>query len=234
MSKRRGTRIERRSGGALTERRPADGSEPRVIGDPITVGLDKSIKIDLTKVVAPSNIYDADFAWVEHRPGVASLFFGKKDRDERDRFRTRLELRYPAENLVQHFWENSRSFHERLRSFVELWPHEVASPGAVQQWTAERDHSEWVNFEAIAHAGTEATMDFYSIPAVGIARFRKGGGSASLTIVPVVRVHLTAFELLRLMDAVAPIVAEIKRYLPTKVLPEEGEVVELDGQEQDA
>ncbi len=209
------------------ERRPADRTESRLVEDPITVGLDKSINIDLTRVVAPANIYDADVAWVTHQPGRVSLFFGKRDLDQEARLRTRLELRYPAENLVHHFWSNSRGFHERLRAFVSLWPESANTAQApVAKWEADKDHSEWVNFEAIAHAGTEATLDFYSIPAVGIARFRRGGGSASLTIVPVVRVNLTAFELLRLMDAVEPVVKEIEGYLPKKGLPpDEGEIV---------
>ncbi len=186
-----------------------------MVEDPITIGLDKSININLAKLNAPSNIYDADFAWVEHEPGKVSLFFAKKSRDNKGELRTRLELRYPAENLVHHFWQNSRDFHERLRTFVQLWPNSAFGHHAdVSAWKAEKDHSEWVNFEAMAHAGTEATIDFYAIPAVGIARFRRGGGSADLKIVPVVRVHLTAFELLRLMDAAAPIVREIEGYLP--------------------
>ena len=222
----------RRSGGSRAiERRPADQTEARFVEDPITVGLDKNINIDLTKVAAPANIYDADVAWVTHQPGQVSLFFGKRDLNGKNRLRTRLELRYPAENLVHHFWNNSRDFHERLRAFVSLWPDSAnTAPRLADAWQAEKDHSEWVNFEAIAHAGTEATLDFYSIPAVGIARFRRGDGSASLTIVPVVRVNLTVFELLRLMDAIKPVVKDIEAYLPKKGLPpDEGEVVLKEG-----
>ena len=232
---RRGKAGSRRSGGGRAiEQRPADRTEARFVEDPITVGLDKTINIDLTKVSAPANIYDADVAWVTHQPGLVSLFFGKRSLNEQDRLRTRLELRYPAENVVHHFWNNSRGFHERLRAFVSLWPDFAnTAPQPAGKWHAEKDHSEWVNFEAIAHAGTEATLDFYSIPAVGIARFRRGGGSASLSIVPVVRVNLTVFELLRLMDAIEPVVKDIGAYLPKKGLPpDEGEVVLEEGKKE--
>lgn len=217
----------RSSGGRALERRPAGRSETRVVEDPISVGLDKTISIDLSKVAAPANIYDADIAWVTHQPGLVSLFFGKRDLNEKGRLRTRLELRYPAENLVHHFWNNSRDFHEKVRAFVGLWPTAAtqAPQPSVGDWKAEKDHSEWVNFEAMAHAGSEATLDFYSIPAFGIAKYRGGGGTASLKIIPIVRVNLTVFELLRLMDAVAPVIRAIEEYLPKKGLPGEGEAV---------
>src|SRR5438105_1357931 len=217
----------RSSGGRALERRPADQSEARVVEDPITVGLDKSINIDLSKVKAPANIYDADVAWVTHQPGLVSLFFGKRDLNEKGRLRTRLELRYPAENLVHHFWGNSREFHEKLRAFVGLWPTaatQTPQPSA-GDWKADKDHSEWVNFEAMAHAGSEAMLDFYSIPAFGIAKFRSGGGTAALQIVPIVRVNLTVFELLRLMDAVDPVIRAIEGYLPKKGVPDQDEIV---------
>ncbi len=185
--------------------------------DPITVGPDRSINVDLKKLAAPTNTYDADYAWIVHRPGTVSLFFGKRKMSEGEKhLRTRLEIRYPAENLVHHFWKNSRAFHERVRSLVGTWPTDAArSTETPATWPADKDHSEWANFESMAHAGTEACLDFYLLPAPGIARFTRGLGSESLTVVPVVRVHMTIFELLRFLDSAGEVVAEIERYLPT-------------------
>ncbi len=189
--------------------------------DPITIGVDKSISIDLGKLSAPTNRYDADYAWVEHRPtdAAVSFFFAKRSRDEGEDLRTRLELRYPPENLVNHFWANTRTFHSGLQDFVNLWPGRRSwrdNRLEVSKWKATKDHSEWVNVEAMSHAGSEATIDFYSLSPSGIARYRRGGASASLRIEPIVRVQLTVFELLDLLKAVEPIVNEVQRYLPTE------------------
>lgn len=198
------------------ERRPSERSEVRVVQDPITIGVDKAIHIDFSKLTAPTNVYDADFAWIEHRPGSAvSIFFGKASRDQKDSLRTRLEVRYPPEMFVHHFWRNSREFHDRLREFTAKWPtdeeHARTDP---RTWPALKDHSEWVGFEAMAHSGTEAMLDFYLLPAVGIARFHRNQGSAGLQVLPVVRVQMTVFELGRLLEAAGPVVDTINTYLP--------------------
>jgi hypothetical protein len=194
--------------------------DPRIAGigdsqatmDPISLGIDRSIRIDLSRLRTPTNVYDADFAWIKHRPGAISFFFGKRSFTAKESLRTRLELRYPVENLVHHFWQNSRDFHARLDSFVSKWPKDVERDSLVpEEWNAERDHSEWANFETISHAGTEASLDFYLLPAFGIAQFMKGAGSSQLTIMPVVRVQMTAFELGRLLNSVGEIASEIEK-----------------------
>lgn len=207
-----------RSAKALTriERRPTGRNQPLVVsGDPITVGPDRTISVDATKLPTPPNLYDADVSWVEHRPGSVSLFFAKLNRDEPDKLRTRLELRYPAESLVRQFWRNTRGFHERIKEYAQKWPVDQArqalTPGSM---ASGRDHSEWANFESIAHAGTEASIDFYLMPASGVARFASGQGSSGLRFAPVVRVQLTIFELVRLLDATEPVVKQVREYLP--------------------
>jgi hypothetical protein len=130
---------------AQIEKRPSGGS---LTDDPITIGLDKSINVDLSKLPAPQNVYDADFGWIEHRPGAISLLFGKQNRDEPNLLRTRLEVRYPPENLVRNFWGNSRMFHEKLLSFAAKWPAD-ATRAAIDpsKLKAMKEHSEWANFE---------------------------------------------------------------------------------------
>jgi hypothetical protein len=201
---------------ARFDRRPTGGSQGEVVAsDPITVGPDRTINIDLAKLPSPLNVYDADFAWIEHHAGRVSLLFGKGNRDEPGKLRTRLEVRYPPENLVGNFWRNSREFHRKLRAYVDKWPADGLRDSVdPAKMPAGRDHSECANFEAIAHAGTEAVIDFYLMPPVGIARYAQGQGSAGLKFSPVVRVHLSIFELIRLLDASGSVVEQINSYLP--------------------
>ena len=214
---RHGKKLQQRRSVARIESRPSGVGEARIVGDPITIGPDRSINVDMTKLSAPSNVYDADFAWIVHRPGSVSLFFAKRNLEEDTELRTRLELRYPPENLVHHFWKNSRDFHQRLRKFIEHWPKdEKRDQLDPSKWKAQKDHSEWVNFEAMAHAGTEAALDFYVLSPTGLARFSRGQGSSGLAVQPIVRVQMTIFELGRLLDSAAEVVTAIEAYLPKK------------------
>jgi hypothetical protein len=189
--------------------------------DAITIGVDNSINIDLMKLQAPNNVYDADYAWIVHRrPGNISLFFGKRDIGSEDTLRTRLELRYPPENLVQH-WKILAEFYERVQKFIEKWPiDDLRNKQQPEEWKSERDHSEWANFETIAHTGTQSSIDFYSLAPYGVAQFRRGLGSSQLMVTPIARVQMTTFELARLLNSIAETVAEIEGYLPR---PTEGE-----------
>lgn len=197
-------------------KRPVGASDRKFfVADPITIGLDQSINIDPMNLLAPSNVYDADFAWIVHRPGALSLFFAKRRIGENNSLRTRLEVRYPPENLVKNLWPRTRDFHDRLQKFIAKWPKdEERDQQNPMKWAAEKDHSEWANFETIAHAGTEASLDFYLLPPWGVAQFCMGRGSSQLTVVPIVRVQMTVFELGRLLDSAAEVVTNIEGYLP--------------------
>ena len=199
--------LEKEASGANISRIAAD--------DPIGIGIDKSIHVDMSKLPAPSNIYDADFAWIEHRLRAVSLFFGKRNRENKQQLRTCLEIRYPPESLVKNLWGNSRDFHEGLKCFADKWPlddeRNNLDPSRLKPL---KEHSEWANFEAMAHAGTEASIDFYQMPPAGIARFAKGQGSSGLKLTPIVRVQMDVFELLRLLDDAVEIVRRIRDYLP--------------------
>jgi hypothetical protein len=184
-------------------------------GNAITIGIDNSISIDLMKLQAPNNVYDADCVWIEHRPGRFSFFFGKRDLGSANKkLRTRLEIRYPPENLVLN-WNRVHDFHVRVQKFIANWPNDE---GLEQQkgmeWTADKDHSEWANFETMSHSGTQASIDFYLLPPYGVAQFRNGRGSSQLMVIPIVRVQMTTFELAGLLGSVEEAVAEIKGYIP--------------------
>ena len=181
---------------------------------------DRSISVNLSKLDSPQHEYDADVAWVEHKPGDVRILFGKKNRDNKGSLKTRVEIRYPVEAFVRHFWGNSRDFHGRLRRFVEKW-----QIGAVEdaqkpsEMTAERDHSEWANFDYMSHSGTEASVDFFHLPPSGLARFvRNQEDTSGLEIAAVLRVHLTVHDLLRLLDNCQAVAADIEAYVPTEAI----------------
>ena len=186
-----------------------------VADDAISITADRSIRVDSRKLEAPQQQYDADVAWVERHHSRVKLFFAKLDRDQSDRLRTRLELVYPAEVFLRHFWENSRSFEEGLRDQVGKWPEnpkrDLIDPSKMK---AVKDHSDWVNFDYMARVGSQAVLDFFHISPAAVARFIAGQGSSDLRMVPKVRVLMTIDEMSRLLTACSPIAEEIRVILP--------------------
>lgn len=185
------------------------------IDDPITLGADGSILVNTGKLQPPEKVYDADVAWLKRGRGYVSLFFGKQNPDAPDRLRTRLEVKYAPEAFVRHLWRNSREFHETTREILKTWPEDpLLVPIDGSSMAADRDHSEWANFDYMARSGSHGTIDFFLLPAGGIAKFVHGQGSAGLVMRPVVQVLLTVHELLRFLDAADALVNDVKRYLP--------------------
>lgn len=170
--------------------------------DAITVAADGSLRVDARQLAPPIRTYDADFAWPQVRLGAVSLLFGKSDLNVDNRLRTRLELRYPPEAFVGHFWENSRQFHAGLRNARENLPgwedRDAIEP---QSWEAEVDHSEWVNFDYIARTGSQAVLDFFHLSPQAVVRFKRGQGTSQLILEPVVRINMTTREILKLFDS---------------------------------
>jgi len=199
---------------ARIDQRPSGGS----LDDPITIEDGKTIRIDYAKLETPGNVYDADYAWITHRAGSTSLFFGKLNHDSPGSLRTRLEVRYPIEAFLRHFWANSRTFHQKLKEFAADWPIDPERAATDPRgFKAEKEHSEWANFEYVAHSGSEAGIDFFRLPPAGIAQFAKGQGTSGLKCSSVVRVHLTSFELLQLLDQVDAAADAVRGYLPAAV-----------------
>jgi hypothetical protein len=152
---------------------------------------------------------------VKRGRGFVSIFFGKQSLDDPDKLESRLELKYPPEAFIQHFWKNSREFDEGLRTAVAKWPSDpLLAPKDGGAMTAVKSHSEWVNFDVLARSGSHASIDFYHLSPLSISQLAKGVHSENLDLVPIVRVLTTIHEMARTMQAAEPVVAEVKRYLP--------------------
>ena len=106
---------------AKVDQRAARSTEKGHLQDPVRIGPGKSIVIDMSQLPTPTNVYDADVAWIEHRFGDVRLFFGKVSRNKEHALRSRLEIRYPPEAVVGHLWRNSRVFHESLTQHLAKW-----------------------------------------------------------------------------------------------------------------
>ena len=175
----------------------------------------RTISINTSRLQAPQNIYDADLAGIEHRVGDVRLFFGKLKWAVPDKLRTRIEVRYPVETFYKHFWNNSREFHEEIRAYMQQWPSaEERKRPRLSEMEADKDHSEWANFDYMAHSGTEGAIDFFHLPPGGLARFAKTGSVDDLELEAILRVQLTVGELLALLDCCTAIAAEVESYLP--------------------
>ena len=180
----------------------------------------KSIDINVDHLPPPTKVYDADVAWVEHFPGDVRLFFGKYAKPNLQRFRSRVEVRYPAEAFYGHFWGHSREFHESLLNQTQPPVREGQPPrDELCQLVSDKDYSEWANFDIMAHTGTEATVEFFHLPTIALTRFIRTGKIAALEVEPAVRVQMTTSELLALLDHCRGAIESIKRHLPAGDTP---------------
>ena len=203
-------------------RGPAGRTVPTKFEDPITIWTDGSIMINMTKLGSPENVYDADFSWISLRHDSVSLWFGKESVDAEGTLRSRLELRYPQEAFVRHFWKNSREFHQKLNEHVQQFESTDAAPVDPTKLKAERDASMWVNFDYISRTGTQASLDFFHLPPAGLAKFAGGHGSSGLVLNNKVRVLTTIHDLHRLFEAAVPVATEVTKRLPKVFLDDIG------------
>ena len=185
----------------------------------VGMGTRKVILINSSKLSSPPRMYDADVAWIEHQPGIpVSLFFGKVDRDQKERLKSRLQIKIPPEDFVRHFWRNSREFEKTVTTIRAALPADSWRDAiAPERWTTKREHSEWANFDYMAVVGTQAAIDLYNVAVGGVARYSRGQGTAGLELHAIVRIQLTVFELTRLLRACAPVVGMIESYMPASL-----------------
>lgn len=195
----------------------AQGSATPARFDPVSLDSDGNIRIDTSRLAPPASVYDADLAWAEERLGAVSLFFAKEHLSGK-KLRTRVEVRYAYEPFVFHLWRNAREFHQRLRAFLSRFPApaKTRSPASLTASEADREHSDWANFDIFSHNGTQACLDFFRLPPAGVARFASGGGSGGLTIEPILRVHTTTAELCSLLDLCDSIAERVRGTLPSE------------------
>lgn len=210
MAKHRRDRA-RHVGGQISHR---DAFASQQIG-PFSVNrAEHSITLDITKIEGPDRVYDADVAWIEHKPGAATLVFAKLGGD-RDQLRSRLEIRYPPEDLLLTFWGNSRSFFSRVKRYVAGWDDESRTTHEPPvKSNALQTHSEWSSFTYMSQSGSESAIDFYHVAPGALARFAQHGETAGLKMRPVVRVQLTTFELLSFILRVQVVLDEIRKHIP--------------------
>lgn len=185
----------------------------------VTVDAEKTVRVDWAKLPAPTNVYDADFAWAVERHGTVSLFFAKEHISGK-RLRTRMEIRFAPEPFVHNLWDDSVRFYQDLKArglaaFGAAPP--TRTPEDLMALESDREHSDWANFSYIAHHGIQASLDFFRLPPAGVARFVTTGGISGLEPNPIVRVHTTIWELMRLFEVCEPIASRARAALPAEV-----------------
>ena len=222
-SKSRGGHRGRGSNQGLVKVIHQGGSQaPVAQADPIQISMaDKTIHVNVGLLAPPPRSYDADMASVKRQHGYVALYFGQLEEGQQNRLRSRLKLKYTNEMFVHHYWKHSREFHNDLRKQIIRWKEDPlrVKPMDLSTLRAEREHSEWVNFDYISRSSSQASFDFYHMPPSAVAKFAKGQGSSELALTPVVRVLTTVHVLLDMLNACEPVVDEVRPLLP--ILDEE-------------
>ncbi len=198
--------------------KPGTPADYKFVG-PLRVDLNEhSITIDASKLPPPSKSYAADTGWATYRPGHSSLFFAVRDETDPSVLPSRLEIRMPPEDFLRGFLWNSREFLQKVVVYAEKWGgNAIGVAPAPTGLRAGRTHSEWANFVYIAHAGTETSLDFYQMSVSGIAKYAKTKDLSGLALQPVVRVHMSVFELISMMRLSMALEEQVLRDAPEEV-----------------
>lgn len=180
---------------------------------PFVLRNDQGLFINTAQLETPSQIYDADVAWVERKRSGVSLYFAKLSYPDSNPpiFLSRLEVRYSLEAFQAHFWKNSRDFHKKMKDGPvgkELADRgePAFSPSTIK---TEKAHSMWANFELMSHSGGEACVDLYHINPRTMALFQRDKDATKMDLMSVARVLLSSVELLALLDSCDPIIKSL-------------------------
>lgn len=179
----------------------------------VSMRVPGTIEIATARLPTPENTYDADFCWAVERLEAVSLFFAKEKLGHSDALRSRLELRFPRESFLQAFMGSSVEFRRKLREALGQKYEAKSMPAAVarQALPADKEHSEWVNFDLIAYSGSQASLDFFHLPPAAMAQFAQTQSIDFIKLNPIVRVLTTSSELGRLLAICETIEASVSR-----------------------
>jgi hypothetical protein len=210
MTRRRGTHQPTTTIGRVPQ---AEGT--RQVGPLRLDPTNAAVSVELSKLEPPDRAYDADVAWIESAPGRITILFGKIDRDDPLRLRSRLEVRYPAEDFVLTFWRPSAEFAARVAKFASSWPKAVANDQALAKQPALQTHSEWASFAYMSHTGTDAAIDFYHLSPTAMARWTQLRETTHMRLKPILRVQLSVFDLDALLRQAEEVDRAVREVLPS-------------------
>jgi len=178
---------------------------------PVTVDAAGDVMVSSVDLPVPSNVYDADYAWPRIRNGAVSLFFAKASAGDASELWSRLEVRFPIESFVRHFWQGSRTFHEQVRALVAQarWSMKDREHPKPEVLRPKREHSVWANFDSMSRHGTAASIDFYHLAPDAIVRFARTRDLSDLNVEPMVRVLTSLSEALSFLDECDKIALEV-------------------------
>jgi hypothetical protein len=186
-----------------------------------------TLQIDPGRIEVPDKVYDADVAWAERSSGAMTLFFAKTNRDNPAALKSRLEIRYPIEQVARTFWKPTQTFFRNVTEYVAKWPASMRGTLDVPSGLpASTTHSEWATFTMIAHTGSHASIDFYELPPAALHRFNQIGDKGGLKLRPVVRVDISIFELAAFLTRIEPMAREIQQELPEEIPVVQTELLE--------
>lgn len=182
----------------------------------VTIDADKSIRIQLGLLPAPENVYDADTWWVERQAGHVALYFGQFSGSDQTRLRTRLKIKYPSEALVHHLWEHSKTYYEDLKLVIAKFPTDPLKVPVIDisKMAADKEHSNWANFDALSRTASQAAIDFYHVPPPAAVKFLKSRDTDDLVPTPVVRILIGLYQQFEMLEKIETIIAEVRSMMP--------------------
>jgi hypothetical protein len=188
------------------------------------IGDGSLLQLDWSKVDPPAQVYVAEHVTVKIHRGAVGMFFAQSRPAKAEKLLTRLELRYPFEHFYREFWLNSQDFHQRLRTNMEKYA--ALAPTADERVDGTGDAEQiafmCVNYCMCAQTGSESMMDFYHVSPRSSFLYEHTKDLSMFEFEPKVRVQLTSWELLHMMDECERLAKVIGPQLPPIEKKKEG------------
>jgi hypothetical protein len=195
---------------------PVSGAPVTMTGPKAYLKLEgDSIRLEVGKLPQPADNYTANLAWMERDETLISFMFGNRDRDEPERLKTRVELRFAAEAFVN-TWQNSKEFFYRIKTAVQAQPFlEHAAPSQhPRTMKTDREHLAPASIVVMTHAGSQAELTFFDLPSTRIFLFQKSRDFNDLDVTPVLRVFTSTGLLVHLLSEAETIDKEMREFVP--------------------
>lgn len=188
----------------------------RARGGVVSIDSDKSIRLNVGSLPSPENVYDADAWWVDRQAGHVALYFAQFSGSDQKKLRTRLKIKYPNEALVHHLWEHSRTYYEDLKPLMATFPVDPLKVPVVDisKLTAEKEHSNWANFEAMSRTASQAAIDFYHVAPPAAVKFLNSGDVNDIVPAPVVRILMGLYQQFEMLQKIETMISDVRAMMP--------------------
>lgn len=167
------------------------------------------LRVDYSAAPDPENYYYADYYEVHDLDPEVLFVFGKLNRPGGEQLRNKIEVYFPAQQLVGQLWKTAPVFFSKLQDFARKKGCSALSAGTLESGSDNvKVQVIRSNNAFMAQFGTEALIDFFSISPSDLLLKAKNHRTVQLNAL--VRVEMSVEVLWGFLAACEPIALRLE------------------------